>query len=131
MPNNRLSAFHICILDTTEDAADLSSRWRRLVTCGAFVSAEPADNPDIIAFIDPAAAGERSAVELALTMKRPRLVLADELLEVAERDEPVDAASIAKMDAKFRRTERRQRARTHKTYAQISTALPILKHFRI
>lgn len=126
-----LGAFMICILDQSEDAADQSSRWRRMVFYGAVMSPVLVDDVDLLAVVDPAATVERQAIAEVIRVPSPRIVFADDLLALADRGENIDEHMIAKLDADFRATYRRWEARTHRAYASISTSVPALNHFRI
>ena len=121
----------ICILDQSEDAADQSSRWRRMVFYGAVMSPVLVDDVDLLAVVDPAATVERQAIAEVIRVPTPKLVFADELLALADRGENIDQQTVAKLDADFRAKYRRWEARAHRAYASISTAVPALNHFRI
>ncbi len=126
-----LGAFMICILDRSEDAADPSSRWRRMASYGAVMSPVLVDDVDLLAVVDPAAMVERQAIAEVIRVPSQKLVFADDLLALADRGENIDQHMIAKLNANFRAKYQRWEARTHRAYASISTSVPALNHFRI
>lgn len=126
-----LGAFHICILDRSEDAADMTSRWRRMVSYGAVVSPDVIDGVDVLAVVDPTSSVERQVITAALRASSPFLVPADELLSLADRGETIDERTVARLDADFRASYHREEDRAHRAFAAIATAIPALNHFRI
>lgn len=126
-----LGAFMICILDRSEDAADQSSRWRRMVFYGAVMSPILVDDVDLLAVVDPAAPVERQAIAEVIRVPSPKIVFADDLLALADRGADIDEHTVAKLDADFRAKYRCWEARTHRAYASISKSVPALNHFRI
>ena len=121
----------ICILDRSEDAADPSSRWRRMASYGAVMSPVLVDDVDLLAVVDPAASVERQAIAEVIRVPSPRIVFADDLLALADRGADIDEHTVARLDADFRESYHRQEARTHGAYATISMSVPALNHFRI